>query len=567
VGWLRRTLDYCVETRGQTLKVKAIRLQNFMGFKDTGWIELRPITLLFGRNSSGKSAIIRAILLLRQSLRTNNHQPLEFNAHNGADLGSFERMIRGRKTVEDSGQLRRMTFGFRCEIGEDPLADPLRDIRPPELTGDHANCAELSLSFQWSVARQEVELAGILLNTAFGVRADSPKKRTILHADYLGDEDGQPDWFLSSNFYDLSFPSQQFPWPEDPTWIPSLQIVRFVDWASDGTRRLDRPTANKNQDSFLPILRAANRGDDIRASEQAGDALGATGDQASRDATEVLNIFIACSNAIREWLGEGAIRHLGPIRFAPRRAYLFRDLSRHEWDETGQRAILDFALMKLAQDDPNLQREITPRQRTSVDDWFERLELGKKLRVDPIKSFASEPAEGFRIELYEGGDQPDFNLRDVGYGASQVFPVVLQASFAPPNAFLIIEQPELHLHPEAQAKLADLFIESVNETRDDKGRTSRFYLLETHSETLFLRLRVELARTAAGTAEGFSIKPGDFVCYYIERDRKTGTSEAAKMTFDLDGEFVERPARFFDFFGQDFKETMDLKKARSSKGK
>jgi predicted ATPase len=48
--------------------VKAIRLENFMAFSDTDWLELRPITLLFGRNSSGKSVIIRALRLLRQSL-------------------------------------------------------------------------------------------------------------------------------------------------------------------------------------------------------------------------------------------------------------------------------------------------------------------------------------------------------------------------------------------------------------------------------------------------------------------------------------------------------------------
>lgn len=50
------------------MTVTAFRVQNFMGFEDSGWIELKPITLLFGRNSSGKSALIRALLLLRQSL-------------------------------------------------------------------------------------------------------------------------------------------------------------------------------------------------------------------------------------------------------------------------------------------------------------------------------------------------------------------------------------------------------------------------------------------------------------------------------------------------------------------
>ena len=50
------------------MTVRAIRLKNFMAFEDTDWLELRPITLLFGRNSSGKSAVIRALRLLKQSL-------------------------------------------------------------------------------------------------------------------------------------------------------------------------------------------------------------------------------------------------------------------------------------------------------------------------------------------------------------------------------------------------------------------------------------------------------------------------------------------------------------------
>lgn len=48
------------------MKVEAFRIENFMGFEDSGWLELRPITLLFGRNSSGKSALLRALLLLRR---------------------------------------------------------------------------------------------------------------------------------------------------------------------------------------------------------------------------------------------------------------------------------------------------------------------------------------------------------------------------------------------------------------------------------------------------------------------------------------------------------------------
>ena len=61
-----------------------------MGFEDSGWIELRPITLLFGRNSSGKSALIRALLLLRQCLDSSpDNRPLLFVKEGGDDFGDF----------------------------------------------------------------------------------------------------------------------------------------------------------------------------------------------------------------------------------------------------------------------------------------------------------------------------------------------------------------------------------------------------------------------------------------------------------------------------------------------
>jgi AAA15 family ATPase/GTPase len=84
------------------MSVKAIRLENFMAFADTGWIELRPITLLFGRNSSGKSAIIRALRLLRQNILnpTKDRYTLRFNDEYGVTLGDYEETIHLKDTEQ-----------------------------------------------------------------------------------------------------------------------------------------------------------------------------------------------------------------------------------------------------------------------------------------------------------------------------------------------------------------------------------------------------------------------------------------------------------------------------------
>lgn len=87
--------------------------------------------------------------------------------------------------------------------------------------------------------------------------------------------------------------------------------------------------------------------------------------------------------------------------------------------------------------------------------------------------------------------------------------------------------------------------------------------METHSETLFLRLRVELAKTVGGIAKEFSLNPQSFICHYIERNRQKGFSILETMQFNDRGEYENEPDGFVEFFGQDFKEILDLESARS----
>ena len=95
------------------MSIEAFRIQNFMGFEDSKWIELRPITLLFGCNSAGKSAILRALLLLRQSLESSDAaEQLAFVKEGGFDYGSYRDLVRGHRAR------RSISFWFRCRFGD-----------------------------------------------------------------------------------------------------------------------------------------------------------------------------------------------------------------------------------------------------------------------------------------------------------------------------------------------------------------------------------------------------------------------------------------------------------------
>lgn len=122
-------------------------------------------------------------------------------------------------------------------------------------------------------------------------------------------------------------------------------------------------------------------------------------------------------------------------------------------------------------------------------------------------------------------------LTDVGYGISQVLPIVMEAH-RPGQSLLLIEQPELHLHPKLQAELADLFISTA------LGGARTNFLIETHSEAIILRL---LKRIREGRLSHEAVR-----VIYVDQDSE-GVSTAINLRIDEDGEFIDRwPSGFFD---------------------
>ena len=119
-----------------------------------------------------------------------------------------------------------------------------------------------------------------------------------------------------------------------------------------------------------------------------------------------------------------------------------------------------------------------------VSKWLKQMKLAESIEVKQL-------GRSTRYELVVNRDGIESNLRDVGIGVSQVLPVLTIAYFAQPGSTVILEEPEIHLHPLAQSVLAELFVEV------SKQRNVQF-LVETHSEHLFRRMQTLLARKECG---------------------------------------------------------------------
>jgi predicted ATPase len=191
--------------------------------------------------------------------------------------------------------------------------------------------------------------------------------------------------------------------------------------------------------------------------------------------------FLAFSSAQRE-IAEALAKtlYLGPFRQSPRRSYPTRGASPNQVGAEGESTI------------PLLANEaVQSKSRPHINQiagWLAMMKLG--LKVD-ISRVATSDLFDVSVRLPDGSDFP---IADLGYGLSQVLPVLTQLSFAPQGATLLFEQPELHLHPLAQRPLASVFIDAVR-------KRGVHIVAETHSPQLFGQFQREIRDQKLGIDE------------------------------------------------------------------
>ncbi len=220
----------------------------------------------------------------------------------------------------------------------------------------------------------------------------------------------------------------------------------------------------------------------------------------------------------------GRIIYLGPVRRLAQRDYVWAGRMPAHIGDDGAKAVDALIASGVARHAAKKRNQPVPVEAQLFEQtirWLKDMNLADGLSIRALGNSA-------RYELLiENGDQFS-NLKDVGVGVSQVIPVIVAALFAQPGHIVIVEEPESHLHPLAQSKLADLLAQV------SKERNVQF-IVETHSEHLFRRMQTLIAKQ--------QITPEDAAMYFVERDGK-----AARMRpLELDdfGRLKNWPEGFF----------------------
>lgn len=224
-------------------------------------------------------------------------------------------------------------------------------------------------------------------------------------------------------------------------------------------------------------------------------------------------------------LGEGfrqffeSIQYIGPLRVYPERSYPLQPPPVPDVGIDGRWA-------------PNLLRRAQPEQLQDLHHWLGPEQFGL---VQDIRARDVEDLPHFVVEVNVQGQW--VNLRDVGFGMSQLLPIVVESllvSVMPQrrSPLLLLEQPEIHLHPKAQADLGTFIAEMA--------RKGRRYLIETHSEYLLMRLATEVRRG--------NLSPDDIAIYFLDLDEH-GHTQFRHIPLEEDGRLPppgEWPEGFFD---------------------
>lgn len=499
--------------------MESFRLINIKSFEDTGDIELKPITVFVGRNSSGKSSLVRFPVVLAQTFMEETISPIVFNGKQ-VDYGNFEDVVHEHEGDE---------LGFEVSINfEDLLKNRAKSFFALTFLSSDSSLKKfqrvtlkvtLKVSENKSIALKELfifhkkELFFEILATSnftysiktYGLFEDKKftlKDEPITYATvYSGLDEFIPNFDLFFATNKKSFNRMVLSILEKQTILNEGEKAEISNFISNYYfRQADLQIDSKNQ-NILYANKLLNTLSFLH---------------------EIMAVFSDYFNFYHKDLF-----YIGPFRNNPERTYRNTENIKNNVGKNGENTSMLLRQTK-NNENPSFQK---------VNKWFQSA-MGYHINVEDIAD-----SNYFRIKVAKDKHSKGDNLIDVGYGISQILPIVTQLYYKNHHngngnrqnqaAMYVIEQPEIHLHPNAQAELGNLFVEKIS---DKKTKI----LVETHSEHFIRRLQ----SLVANPENDFNVE--DVAIYYIDMP-VSGKSTVKKMEMNEMGQFkTPWPSGFFD---------------------
>jgi predicted ATPase len=416
-----------------------LRIRNFKCFEDTGEMDIRPLTLLVGPNSSGKSSIMQFLLALRQTVESPDIQVAFAPNDSWVRLGSYPDFIFRHDWQRELEAMLEVT---------EHLPAPVRSSRQPH---------KLRLRVRWRYNKKTTQ---IRLEESELVYNDGEFTQLVVR------KAREYEAILKSTLEDGK--------EERHEALP----IHFYD--------------------FAVRVKKGRKLTDL-----------------SRQVAHPLGRFIVRRNVELELR---RLFYLGPLREFPQRSYVISGQAPSDVGVRGERSAeaLWFASRTKKQRQQMLE---------NINRWVKEFGIAKEVRLQRLGK-----SNQYQVLFVDAATDLPVNIADIGFGASQLLPIIVQGFYAPPGSVMLVEQPEIHLHPKAQATLGDLLMEVVK-------AGDRQIIVETHSEHLLARIQRRIAE------QKFSHE--QVAIYYFE-PTPDGT-KIHRLELDEYGQLVEPiPEGFFE---------------------
>ena len=428
-------------------------LEHFRCFADRIEVPIRPLTLLVGENSTGKTSFLAA---LRAAHDLRSGATPDFNEE-PFHLGSYDQIANYRGGR--AGRAKNFLVGRRFKLDRRPLHGSRRRMRSKKTSGTDP---EVRVEARFTSANAQPAISELQISSG---------KHELVVRVPVGDQ---------------------------PTVSFSVDNRRVFERAGD-----DRRGSHAGLPEDLGFILRAIRFE----LQEDGDAM------TEHDQEQ---LYVLIDSALYSPYLDTRPYAFAPVRTNPRRTY---DRTKEARDPEGGH--IPMMLARLLSDGA------TSEFRERIEEFGEDSNLYSSLSVHKLGQQGSDPFQ-IRVKQSRG---PGRNLIDVGYGVSQAIPIIADCLSADRGSTLLIQQPEVHLHPRAQAAMGSFFGQLAASRRNQ-------VVVETHSDYL-------VDRTCMNVRDE-EIKASDVMILYFEQGRRG--VEIHPIEVDTAGRVVEVPDGYRSFF-------------------
>lgn len=511
------------------MAVTKIAIKNLRALADTGTIELKPITILVGRNSVGKSTFARSFPLLRQSYEEKRRAPVLWWGKY-VDYGSFDEAI-NRRAVEREIVLKLTVAVAPNRLNAVYASDEIFALN----SKPHDYEVEVTLEGKGDntfVRKTRISSGGLTCCVRYGVDG-------IIEEIQSGDL----RWNPSSDIVAFSVIGELLPVPSYARRVTNAEGQQLLRVANPISQKVtDALVQFAHRNTATEKLRdLANKLPVLQSAEAVIETLKFLGTPTLQRAVESVKPNDPRIQRLRQWVLINSlpriyrylnnelrtfalgVRYLEPLRATAERYYRVQELAIDEIDSKGENLAVFI-------------NSLTTNKKTELNEWL-RDKLGFEIESQREGGHIS-----VKVRFAKSGNWT--NLADTGFGISQVLPIAIQlwtatkprsrSEVAGFTTCFVVEQPELHLHPAFQEKIADIFAAAI---RDKNGSPTLPIIAETHSSSLINRLG-ELV------FEG-KIKAQDVQVLLFEQSDPDSDVNVRTAFFDEEGVLQNWPYGFF----------------------